>query len=91
MNYNIGQIVKYDEIKSENFIIIATKNEPLTESFLKTKQGNFKIENFTEIAKIGVFVSEGFDYSIAKIIDTIEDKFVIENKFINVCEINIEE
>ncbi|WP_395063354.1 hypothetical protein [Flavobacterium sp.] len=90
MNYSIGEIVKYDERKSENFIILATKNEPLTENFLKLKQGKYKIENFNEIAKEEVLVSKGYDYTIAKIVNTANENFVIENKFINVCEINIE-
>ena len=68
MKYQIGNIVKYINETNElkRFVVVATKENPLTEKFLKdSKTLNFAKEK--ELANYGVYVNSGFDYKIANI------------------------
>lgn len=67
MQHKIGTIVKW---KSVEWMVIATKQQPLTLEYLNgLAEADLMVEKIKELASVGVHVLPGFDYRIVKILD----------------------
>ncbi len=89
MKFNIGDIVKYYK-NSENYLVLATKKQPLNNIFLNTTDKILKIHRIEEFANSEIIVREGFAYKLAKI-SSYENEFIeIEQKFVDAFENDIE-
>lgn len=89
LTFQIGDVIKRhkkNHIVDDGLIILATKNQNLSEDFLST--GILKIIGIEKIAKNEIVVEKPFDYVIGKI-KSFTDDYVnldINFKFINVFE-----
>jgi len=79
--YDIGANVAF---KKQPHVVLATKNQGLTEEFLQSKSGKFTIANVQKFAKTGLFVGEGFDYLVGEILSTNANNEAVIGNFTNV-------
>lgn len=89
MKFNIGDIVKYYK-NSEDYLVLATKKQPLNIFFLNTTDKILKIHRIEEFANSEIIVSKGFTYKLAKISSSENGFIVIEQKFVDAFENDIE-
>lgn len=68
MKLNIGDIVKYLNDNDYAYIVIATTEHPLNVEYLKSYDGNLKIDKIVDFVNSGINVPKGFDYGILKIL-----------------------
>jgi hypothetical protein len=89
INFEIGDIVKYSKDNNllNRYIILATLDQELNTKFLKSKKGEFFIENIGEIAENGLAVKNGFNYIICKqSCETVNNKTTLEGVFIDILD-----
>jgi|GEM_PF-6401749 len=87
--FRIGDIVKYDFDSSSTYIVIATKETPLSKEFLSKLTGVLKIDNIEWLATNEVVVGRGFAYKIADIKHFKEDMAVLGEKLKDVFDDDI--
>lgn len=63
----IGQNIPY---KGKPYVVFATKEQALTEEFLKRLNFKLTIADVEKLAKKELFVTENFDYLIGEILHT---------------------
>jgi hypothetical protein len=83
MKYRIADIVRFEQ-DDASWLVIATKECPLTSGYLNTLRGEVFIKGIKEIADSGVIVTPGFDYVIAKLI-TYKGKYAVLDGELNNC------
>jgi hypothetical protein len=76
MKYRIGDIVKYDSINT--WLVVATKENPLTIKYLDELSGEIKVKDIMEMASRKIIVNPGFDYVIKKILSYEFDLAVLD-------------
>lgn len=86
MRYTIGDLVKYIGDSKNTYIVIATKEHPLTINYLKSKSENFNIGKLENLAKLDICVTNGFDYKISKLLSYHDEITEIDDISINVFE-----
>lgn len=86
MKYNIGDLVKYYRDTENTYIVMATKEQPLTIEYLRKDKGKFNIDRFEDFAKAGIRVSNGFDYKISKLLTYQDGIAITDDELINVIE-----
>jgi hypothetical protein len=64
MKYCIGDIVKYDSTNA--WIVISTKQDPLTIRYLDELTNIIKVKDIREMALHEIIVEPGFDYVIKR-------------------------
>lgn len=86
MKYNIGDLVKYYRDTENTYIVVATKEQPLTIEYLRKDNGKFNIDRFEDFAKAGIRVSNGFDYKILKLLIYQDGIAITDDELIDVFE-----
>lgn len=86
MKYHIGDLVKYYRDTENRYIVMATKEQPLTIEYFRKDEGEFNIDRLEDFARVGIRVSNGFDCRISKQLTCKDGKTIIGDGLIDVFE-----
>ncbi|EKT4550840.1 hypothetical protein JE945_002469 [Flavobacterium psychrophilum] len=84
MNFEIGQIVIFNNDLDKRYLVLATKIQNLNIDYLNSKTGIFNIMDIEKIANTNLSVAMGFNYKIGEIIGNNNGNSIIgklENAF----------
>lgn len=88
MKFRIGDLVKFQN-DTENYLIIATKEQPLTTEHISSSNGKYNIKDIHMLAEHNIEVTSGFHYKLLKVSGSEEDIFTTHEKFYNAFENDI--
>ncbi|HFG0578847.1 hypothetical protein ACLHWS_08710 [Flavobacterium psychrophilum] len=89
MNFEIGQIVIFNDNLDKRYLVLATITESLNIDYLNSKTGIFNIKDIEKMANANLTVTLGFHYKIGEIIGNENGKSII-GKFENAFEGDIQ-
>jgi hypothetical protein len=85
----IGANVKYINDQEYTYVILALKDQSLTEEFLKSRNGKYSIQGIDKFAKHDLSVEKGYAFLIGQILSIDNTGKIKIGKLVNVHRTDI--